>query len=435
MSTHNRPHETLRVAYVIANEDLTSPLLTRQVVELLSAEVAQAGEPLDINLLLFQTVPSLIKRRKRLRDLKRKMKRDGVKLSIIPNLTPWPFPNLTLRKTPSGWRPNDIWNRFAARAFGIYAFPFLLYHYLFRRRRIFHSRSYPPAIAISALKKILPSLKHIFDPRSDFPEENVVAGRWETDSPDFQYWKRSEASLLVTADATVCISEVYVDHFKKSASIFPHFIAPNNVDTDFFVPSLSARARLRHEMGWDEDDLVFVYLGGMSRDGWHRPESYREFLSYVRIWMPSAKLLFLIPGHANAVASECFSGVSGVEIRNPPYDEVPEYLSAADVGLMYMHRRRLAVGTKLGEYLAIGLPVLCNANCLGTCGFLNDHRESGRVLNIGLGDLDSHKSDLDADELWGLARGEGTLRSLAVNHFSNRHIARRYVKWYESLGK
>lgn len=433
MSNHNRPNKPLRVAYVIANEDLASPLLTRQVVELLSEAVTQSHGSLDINLLLFQTIPSLVRRRAQLRDLKIEMQKNRLNLSIIPNLTPWPFPNLTLQRTALGWRPNGVWNRFSARAFKLYAFPFLLYHYLFGRRRIFHSRSYPPAVAIHALKKLLPGVKHVFDPRSDFPEENVVSGSWSASSRDFNFWKFTEAMIISRANTTVCISEAYAQHFAESVSGFEYIVAPNNVDTERFSYRREARENIRAALGWSDTDLVFVYLGGMSPRGWHRPEFYRQLLDSIREQDLSAKLLMLIPKHALDHTRAVFSETHGVEIRHVGYDEVPVWLSAADVGLMFMHKRRLAVGTKISEYLSVGLPIACNSNCLGTVRFLQDHPNAGWKIGLGLGDLDSTIDSASLVSLLGAAGRRGDLRSVAERVFSNTTVAQIYLRLYRTL--
>lgn len=421
------------VLYLVANEDITSPLLRRQVIELLAEEVALSRGTVKMKILLFQSVHSLVRRWKTLRCLKRDLKSQGIALAVIPSLTPWPIPNVRFKKTLNGYRPDGTWNRFAARCFSFYAFPFLLYHYFRARPNILHSRSYPPALAARLFQKFVPTINHVFDPRSDFPEENVVAGRWKEGSRDFKFWKSAESHILRSAQATACISEEYVAHFKKSAGYFPYFIAPNNVDTRKFIHDSSFRSTYRRELGWSEDDLVFVYLGEMSTDGWHRPEFYRRFLDVVRRQEPRAKLLMLIPAHATAVTRSCFYGVEGVVIKNPAYEDVPSWLSVADVGLMYMHRRRLAVGTKIGEYLAVGLPILCNSNCLGTKRFLTDHPRAGFVFDIGLGDDDRLVNGPAINSVAKLAKHHGDLRALAEKIFSNSAVANAYLQSYQRV--
>lgn len=425
--------KAIKVVYLVANEDITSPLLRRQVVELLIEASSASERPLNVSILLFQLVPSLVRRRKVLRELKKNLRRCGISLVVVPNLVPWPVPNIRFMRTGAGFRPDGRWNRFGAVMFAFYAFPVLAYYALVKRVRVFHSRSYPPALAVVAFKKVFRFVKHVFDPRSDFPEENVVAGRWEDDSSDFKFWKKVESKILQDASTTVCISEEYVNHFKETTQTFSYILAPNNVDTNRFRYDPVARAMQRKTLGWSETDLVFVYLGGMSADGWHRPDFYRELIVRVRERVPNSKLLMLIPRHANDIAQRCFAGLDSVAIRNPAYDEVPKWLSVGDIGLMYMHRRRLAVGTKLGEYLAVGLPILCNSNCLGTKRFIQNYPDAGRVLNLGLGDLDQNPDHFTREELVGLTGRRRVLRTLAERIFSNSSVAETYINVYMGL--
>jgi glycosyltransferase involved in cell wall biosynthesis len=422
-----------KVLYLVVNEGITSPLLTRQVTELLAEEVALASGSIEIKILLFQSLTSLVRRWRLLRRLKRHLQDKGVSMSVVPSLVPWPIPNVGFKKTDVGYRPDGTWNRFAARLFSLYAFPFLVYQYFVNRFEIFHSRSYPPALAVNMFQKIFSGVKHVFDPRSDFPEENLTAGRWGLDSRDFLFWKKVETEMLCSAEATACISDEYVEHFKKSAGAFSHFVAPNNVDTRRFAYNGDFRESRRAAIGWSDEDIAFVYLGGMSSGGWHRPEFYQIFLENIRTKVQRAKLLLLIPPHATKIVQECFSGIEGVVIKNPEYDEVPLWLSVADIGLMYLHRRKVAVGTKIGEYLAIGLPIIYNANCLGAVRFVREHPEAGRVINVALGD-DDMAVDIPAwhDVVGQLGNRDG-LRILAENVFSNETVASAYLRVYEDI--
>lgn len=423
----------IKILYLIANEDILTPLLTRQVIELLVKENELANGSIEIKILFFQSIAYLIRRIKNLLYLRKKLKSSGILLVIIPSPVPWPIPNFTLTKTDNGYRPNGTWNRISAKFFAFYMFPFLAYQYIVNMVNVFHSRSYPPAYAVMQFQKVFWKVRHVFDPRSDFPEENVTAGRWASESNDFKFWKEAERQILRSAQITACISREYVDHFQDSVRDFPFVLAPNNVDTKIFAYSNNFRKQHRQELGWSEDDPVFVFLGGMSSDGWHRPEFYKRFLEVVRAEVPSAKLLLLIPAHANNITKTCFAGVSGVVVRNPKYDEVPSWLSIADVGLMYMHKRKIAVGTKIGEYLAVGLPIFCNSNCLGTKRFLEENPGAGGVFDISLGDLDVTTNPPKLVQVSGFLGDRERLRKMCEDMFSNNVIASSYLIIYESL--
>lgn len=423
----------IKVLYLVANEDILTPLLTRQVLELLIKESELANGAMNIKIMLFQSITYLVRRIKNLRYLKRKLKENGISLVIVPSPIPWPIPNFTLTKTDNGYRPNGTWNRISSKFFAFYAFPFLAYQKIINGVNIFHSRSYPPGYAVMQFQKIFRKVNHVFDPRSDFPEENVTAGRWAAGSNDFRFWKEAERQIINSAQMTACISREYVNHFSNSVSDFPFILAPNNVDTKTFNFDGDFRKQRRKELGWSDEDLVFVFLGGISSDGWHRPEFYKRFLEVVRAEVSNAKLLLLIPEHANDITKTCFSDVLGVVIKNPKYDEVPSWLSIADIGLMYMHKRKIAVGTKIGEYLAVGLPIFCNSNCLGTKRFLKENPSAGGIFDISLGDLDITANPPKLTQVSEFLGGRERLRNLGEDVFSNNVIASSYLTLYENL--
>ena len=422
-----------KVLYLVVNEDITSPLLRRQVTELLSEEVSLSEGTAKIKILLFQSISSLVKRWNNLRNLRKELKSEGVLLTIVPSLVPWPIPNLRTKKTEVGHRPDGTWNRMAGKLFPYYAFPYIFYQNLIFNPNIIHSRSYPAALAAELFKNNFSSIKHVFDPRSDFPEENITAGRWATGSRDFRYWKSAEANILRSAEATACISDEYVDHFFRNVGQFSSFVAPNNVDIHKFRFDSRFRNLSRRELDWSSNDLVFVYLGGMSSDGWHRPEFYRRFIDLVRDSEPGAKLLLLVPSHANKVTENCFSGIEGVAIRNPAYAHVHSWLSVGDIGLMFLNRKKIAVGTKFSEYLAVGLPTLCNSNCIGTKRILSENPFAGFVTDLSLGGEDVTINTISSDRIHDLKSDRKRLRKFAERQFSNEAVASRYLSVYKSL--
>ena len=426
--------ESIKVAYFVVNEDLYSPLLRRQVVELLQ-DIKKRSDTVDITIFLFQSLTALVSKRRRIKYLHNELKKTGINFVVLPNICPWPVPNFSFRKTDVGWRPNGVWNRWAARFFSVYAQLFMIPIFLIGNFDIFHCRSYPASFAAMVTKKLFPRLKLLFDPRSDFPEESVVAGRWQTHSKDFHFWKNQEKNLLETSDAVACISHAYVDHFKVNSKQFSYFIAPNNVRTSFFKRSLEEREIKRKNLGFRDTDVVFAYLGGMTKSGWHRPEFYKTFFCLVKNEIPGAKLLMLIPEHAKVFTKEIFSDVEGVAIVSPKFFEVSDWLSAADFGLMFMRKRRLAVGTKIGEYLSASLPIISNPNSIGTCQFLEQYPDAGAVVGLGLGDLDNvvDFSSLANPELQMPEKKTEKFRRIGEKVFDNFVIAEQYIKTYNNF--
>ncbi len=419
-----------KVAYLVVGENLNSELLRRQVVELLG--VVKSKEPnLDVTLFLFHGVLTLINRRNDIRQSKKILKDLDIRLVVIPNICPWPVPNLRFIKTDVGWRPYSIWNRFAASLFTVLTLPLMLILRLVLGYKLYHCRSYPATSAAIALKHIVPDTSVIFDPRSDFPEENVTSGSWSLNSKNFLYWKSAEKRFLINANAVALIGPTYLEHYMNNVSSFSYFYVPNNVDFSFFKRNSSTRVIVRKELAIDEDEKVYVYLGGMSRSGWHRPDFYVEFYDQLERMGIRFKILFIVPKFVLNIVKKAFDKRAKIIVVSIDFSDVGKYLSAADYGVMFLHKSKIAVGTKIGEYLSASLPIIVNNNCIGACRLINEHPMLGKIITLGLGDLDT-VVDVTNEQV-AFQPMQQSISDFALNYFDNSAIANQYLRKYKEL--
>jgi glycosyltransferase involved in cell wall biosynthesis len=90
-----------------------------------------------------------------------------------------------------------------------------------------------------------------------------------------------------------------------------------------------------------------------------------DFFAVYRERQPGAHFLFVAPsGEAQVRARAAERGVGdAVHVRSASREDVPHWLGAADTGIMFVRpvwSKRAASPTKLGEMLAVGLPVIAN---------------------------------------------------------------------------
>lgn len=425
-----------KIAYIVVGEDLTSPLLQRQVIELLGDIKQRMGEA-SITLFLFYGIPSIINHRRDIAKSRKVLSDLGISLAIIPTVCPWPIPNAKLNKTNVGWRPNSDWNRRAVRLFKVFSFPVLASIRLVGRFTIFHCRSYPSTSAAIFLKRFIPRTSVLFDPRSDFPEENVTAGHWRKESNDFKYWKSEERQLLKSSNVVACIGPTYVRHFRNNIASFNYFVAPNNVRCGEFKRDVSVRVKKREMLGIEDHDAVFTYLGDMTSNGWHRPDFYKKFYDTLAQCMNAFRFLFLVPKASANLVKDTFNGESRIIVASPPYGKISEYLAAADYGMMFLHQSKVAVGTKIGEYLAASLPIVVNENCIGAVSLLESNPNLGCKISLGLGDLDrsNHFCEANLVELNNVVKTANELSGFATNYFDNSRVADCYIKQYRELNQ
>lgn len=150
---------------------------------------------------------------------------------------------------------------------------------------------------------------------------------------------------------------------RDSASSENRYVLPLGVDTERFRPDPQTRAETRAELGYG-DETVFVSVGSMNEE--------RDLESLVRGFATAEastnrnhRLLFVGEG---AVRSdlESVAATLGVDERidflgRVPFDDVPNYLAAGDVGVSHISNatpQRVQPALKVTEYLASRLPVM-----------------------------------------------------------------------------
>ena len=310
----------------------------------------------------------------------------------------------------------------------IQSLPVVLLIVLTRRIDILHCRSYPVAWAASIVKSVVP-VRMVFDPRSDFPEENIAAGNWSAMSTTHKAWKRLEKRLLEQADTTIAITDSYIEHFSKVAPEAEFRLVPNNVDTKRFSRDAGFREAFRNSHGLNRDAIVFCYNGSMG-DHWNSPVPYADFIIRLRDLDMAHWFLFITTGGPAVRRTLEARGVRPEEygIVSCAFDDVPKYLSVADMGTMFVREFRIALGIKSVEYLAAGLPMIVNDKAAGAAEVVTRHQAGLVVPEVGTADLDAIRAlARDKEEMF------RTCRHLAETRFSTPTVAGRYLQIYDSL--
>jgi glycosyltransferase involved in cell wall biosynthesis len=96
-------------------------------------------------------------------------------------------------------------------------------------------------------------------------------------------------------------------------------------------------------------------------------------------------MLFLTPEGAAAIESSARErGLeSAVHVHSASREEVPQWLAAADLGLFFVRpvfSKKAASPTKLGEMLAVGLPVVTNSG-VGDVAAIVEELGAGAVVS------------------------------------------------------
>jgi glycosyltransferase involved in cell wall biosynthesis len=181
----------------------------------------------------------------------------------------------------------------------------------------------------------------------------------------FAWFDAVEADVLRNARLVVCQSQPMAEHVrhKHGGPLVPLLPFECGVRTDLFRFAPEDRGRVRAALGVPPDCALLVYSGNLAK--WQMVDEVFSLFAAARGRMAGpARLLVLTRGAPEAVRGRAAAqGLDGdaVHVAGVAHRDVPAYLSAADVGLLLREDiivNRVASPTKLGEYLACGLPVV-----------------------------------------------------------------------------
>jgi glycosyltransferase involved in cell wall biosynthesis len=319
---------------------LEDPLVHTQVVAYLSG-LARAGH--RIHLLTFEAGRLTPGRRRRWR---RSLSAEGIA-----------WHGLRYHKRPS--LPATVYDTLAG---AVYA------SLLIRRHRLdaLHARAHVPA-AIGLLARRLawprrPAL--IFDIRGLMAEEYADAGRWTPSGVPFRLTKAVERAAIRRAAAIVVLTERVRRLLFDDQLMPPVTVIPCCADIDALEMAPGARDRMRATLGLQVAP-VMVYLGKFG--GWYLEREMAECFAVARLQLPGLHFLVLTQADPDVLRVELQRlgvGAGEYTITSAPPNRVGAYLSACDFAISFIEPAPSKVAsspTKIGEYLAAGLPILSTA--------------------------------------------------------------------------
>lgn len=305
---------------------------------------------------------------------------------------------------------------------------------------ILHARNHVPAV-MSALARKFRAGHIVFDIRGFMPEEYTDAGVWPENGYLYRGLKRVERYLLRVSDAFVLLTEKARDIVFPGCSDTdklgrPIEVIPCCVDFERFrtVEQIS-RAQLRAEMKLT-DRRVIVYLGSFG--GWYMTDQMTDFLAAAHSQDAATFSMILTQSPRQTVTDRMTSlGIAQENflVKQVTPDEVPRYLRTADIAISFIKpcfSKQSSSPTKIAEYLASGLPVICNAG-VGDLDKLINERRVGVLLSEF-----SRQGYLKALNDVEIMRGEENLaerlRDVARREFDLAGVGRtRYRRLYERL--
>jgi glycosyltransferase involved in cell wall biosynthesis len=305
---------------------------------------------------------------------------------------------------------------------------------------VVHCRSYIPARAGLTLKRRF-GVRFLFDMRGFWPDEKVEGNNWNLANPlyaaVYRYFKRLESQLLRGADHVVSLTAAG----KAQLLTRPELpgaddritVIPCCVDFDHFpLASAESRDAARQRLGIAVDEPVLVYLGSLG--SWYMLDEMLDFFAVHGASETGARFLFITPDEPQPIRDAAAArGVAPdrLTILGASRDEVPGLMAAADLGIFFIKpvfSKTASSPTKMGEMLAVGLPIVAN-------GGVGDVEQM--VDDIGCGvaihDFTPETYSQALDAIRALASSPAMRRERALPWFDVKLGIERYDQIYRAL--
>lgn len=261
-----------------------------------------------------------------------------------------------------------------------------------------HARNHMPA-AMALIAAWFARFRLIFDLRGLMAEEYADAGNWKRGGIPYRLTQWVQRVALRRADGLVTLTEAVRPHLSEAkAGPEATFVIPCCADIERIAERSSERTDARAELEIGERPTM-VYVGKFT--GWYMEREMADFLAVA--WRSQPDLLFLIVTQANPAPMLRELGRNGIGagdyrvLRAEP-EEIGRYLAAADVGLSFVRpcfSKISSSPTKIGEYLAAGLPVVSTAGIGDIDPLLRDNRVGALAEDLSAAGYEATVAVLD----------------------------------------
>lgn len=307
-----------------------------------------------------------------------------------------------------------------------------------QRVHIIHARSYVASLIAVVLKQIS-GAKYLFDMRGFWADEKVDGGHWSRGSWIFAVTKRCEKVFYETADGIVSLTHEGVKAIPELGYQIPKgtFIRtiPTCTDLQKFSPG-SKDEMLLKRLGLTGHRVIGC-VGTMSN--WYLRQSMLEYLGFLTKHLDDAKILIVTRENHDQLGLDAVnSGVptDRLVLTQADFSDMPTHMRVMDMGVFFIKvcfSKRGSAATKLGEFLACGVPVVINDG-VGDSGSIVRRHRVGVVLS------DVVEKEFEASlpavlAIWKDREIAKRCRETAMRHFDLDEGVRAYATLYRELAE
>lgn len=303
---------------------------------------------------------------------------------------------------------------------------------------IVHCRSYLTALIGRSLQRHH-AMSFLFDMRGFWIDERFERGIWRRGHVIYEaiatWFRKKEKDFLSNADAIVSLTHGARGELQRRGGASwaeKTFVIPCCVDLAHFDPrNGAARAEGRSLIGTKDDIPVLLYLGSLG-GAYPLAPVFRFFKTWSE-GRDNARLLFISRHPESEIRShpDAIDLGNRLIIRAGERANVPALIAAADAGLSFILPSFCATAsspTKVGEMLAMGLPVAANDK-VGDMALVMAEPGAGLLLC----DLSDTSVDGAACAMRSLRQEVGSARAVASRWFALERGVDSYDSIYRTM--
>jgi len=237
--------------------------------------------------------------------------------------------------------------------------------------------------ATGLIVRRLTGCRLIFDIRGLLADEYVDAGRWPRGGLAQRITERVQAAAIARADEIVVLTERVREHLFGASPGEHVTVIPCCADLDRVDGDRDGAERARTRLGLS-DRAIMVYVGKLTEP--YMDREMVEFFAVARQRDPGLAFLVLTQAPAESIRSELVrAGIPDADYRilRAEPAELGSYLRLADFAICFCRptpARIASSPTKLGEYLAAGVPVASGPG-IGDMDEILDGRGVGVIVD------------------------------------------------------
>lgn len=240
--------------------------------------------------------------------------------------------------------------------------------------QLIHCRSYISALIGLRFKKKY-GTKFIFDMRGFWADERVDGGLWKLNNPIYRiiyhFFKNKEKLFLSYSDCVVSLTQSGKKEMLtwgvKGLTEEKIIVIPCAADFKLFELNTQEKQKAAKKLlDINQNDFVLSYIGSIGT--WYLLDEMLLFFSLLKKQKPTAKFLFLTPDSENLILEAAKNYNLKKEdfiIQFAQRKNIPQFVHASDYSIFFIkpsYSKKSSSPTKMGELLAMGIPIICNNN-------------------------------------------------------------------------